>query len=245
MGTMIIMVLCVLLVVGLQATLALWVRKDAQKRNIEPGIWTLIVFIAPLYGIILYLVVGRDNPAVGDKIKNTILVRPSIAAIVISAIIFVSAVGGGIYLATGQNSAGNNFISGQNQRGNFTFEESTSRTASVNQLWDMLFNQDELLGTSGDFAINGAWTFNALSANGTATRTARLNENELTAFRVDSINANGDVFLTITQGNTTNTIDISKGFDGYIDMSEFTPGRIRMELNFERVEGVNTAIRWG
>jgi len=239
MGTTMIMVLCVLLVVGIQATIAFLVRKDARKRNIEPGIWTLIVFIAPLYGIILYLVAGRDNPAVGEKIKSSFFKRPSVASIAVSVIICALFIGGGIYLA-----AGHDFVSGQNQRGSFTFEGSASRTNSVSQLWDMFFNQDELLGTSGDFAINGTWTFNAISANGTATRSVRMSNSELAAFRVDSTNTNGDIILTATQGNVIRTIDISKDFNGYIDMSEFNPGRIRIELSFEGVEGVNTAIRW-
>ncbi|WP_283404207.1 PLDc N-terminal domain-containing protein [Halorubrum sp. DM2] len=40
---------------------AIWTYFDAQKNSGHPAIlWALVVFIAPILGIILYFVIGRN-----------------------------------------------------------------------------------------------------------------------------------------------------------------------------------------
>jgi lipid-A-disaccharide synthase-like uncharacterized protein len=39
-----------------------WTYSDAQSRSEHPPIlWALVVFFAPLLGILLYLIIGRDS----------------------------------------------------------------------------------------------------------------------------------------------------------------------------------------
>ena len=39
-----------------------WTYRDAQKRSDHPALlWALVVFFAPLLGIVLYLLLGRDG----------------------------------------------------------------------------------------------------------------------------------------------------------------------------------------
>lgn len=39
-----------------------WTYSDAEQRSDQPPVlWALIVFFAPLLGILLYLVIGRDS----------------------------------------------------------------------------------------------------------------------------------------------------------------------------------------
>ncbi|QWC20593.1 PLDc N-terminal domain-containing protein [Halorubrum sp. 2020YC2] len=39
-----------------------WTYSDAQSRSDHPPIlWALIVFFAPILGVLLYLIIGRDS----------------------------------------------------------------------------------------------------------------------------------------------------------------------------------------
>lgn len=38
-----------------------WVYSDAQTRSDQPAfLWAIVAFLAPLLGIVLYLILGRD-----------------------------------------------------------------------------------------------------------------------------------------------------------------------------------------
>lgn len=56
-----------MLVVGLLffvvlIALIVWTYTDAQKNSSHPAfLWAIVVFLAPLLGIILYLLLGRDK----------------------------------------------------------------------------------------------------------------------------------------------------------------------------------------
>ncbi|MCL2704033.1 MAG: hypothetical protein FWE91_10565 [Defluviitaleaceae bacterium] len=103
---------------------------------------------------------------------------------------------------------------------------------------------------SGAFSMSmnwysdGRWSFNARSANGRISRSPNLTAEELNSFFVTNSNNNGEVSLLISQGNVETTVDISGYFNGYIDMSDFKPGRIRLQLNFNRASDVSALIRW-
>ena len=41
--------------------LIVWTYKDAQQNSSHPAfLWAVVVFLAPLLGIVLYLLLGRD-----------------------------------------------------------------------------------------------------------------------------------------------------------------------------------------
>lgn len=49
-----------LFVVGI--ALIVWTYKDAQRNSSHPAfLWAIVVFLAPLLGIVLYLLLGRDE----------------------------------------------------------------------------------------------------------------------------------------------------------------------------------------
>lgn len=42
--------------------LTIWTFSDAQRNSSHPAfLWAVVVFLAPLLGIVLYLIVGRDQ----------------------------------------------------------------------------------------------------------------------------------------------------------------------------------------
>lgn len=48
------------LIVGI--ALIVWTYSDAQKHSSHPAfLWAIVVFLAPVLGIILYLLLGRDR----------------------------------------------------------------------------------------------------------------------------------------------------------------------------------------
>jgi len=97
---------------------------------------------------------------------------------------------------------------------------------------------------SMDWYNNGHWTFNASRANGRITRNPSLSAAELNTVFISSNNSEGEVRLILSQGDVEEIIYLSDNFSGYIDMSNFNPGRIRMRLIFDAARNVNTSIRW-
>ena len=50
-----------LLIFAVTMAMIVWTYSDAQKNSSHPAfLWALVVFLAPLLGILLYLLVGRD-----------------------------------------------------------------------------------------------------------------------------------------------------------------------------------------
>lgn len=42
--------------------LTVWVYKDAQQHSEQPAfLWAVVVFLAPLIGILLYMFIGRES----------------------------------------------------------------------------------------------------------------------------------------------------------------------------------------
>jgi len=88
------------------------------------------------------------------------------------------------------------------------------------------------------------WTITASTVNGHASRNVNLTSDNLTALHVKNTNSNGKVSLALTQGNAEKTFDVSGTFDGNIDASSFTPGKITIRLNFENAKTVDVAVNW-
>jgi len=102
---------------------------------------------------------------------------------------------------------------------------------------------------SGSFTMvrsnvrNNEWTFTARNANGSERRSPNLNAAQLAAFHVLSDSGDG-IMLRLTQENRTELVDISGFFDGYIDMSAFEPGRVRVTLEFNHANDVDVKVSW-
>lgn len=55
-------VLFALLLFAVAIALVVWTYRDAQENSSQPAfLWAIVVFLAPLLGIVLYLLLGRDQ----------------------------------------------------------------------------------------------------------------------------------------------------------------------------------------
>jgi len=90
------------------------------------------------------------------------------------------------------------------------------------------------------------WTETVRSGRGSSRRTHTLNSDQMRAFHVESTIQDGALYLLLEQGDTSTRIDISGDFYSRIDLHDhgFTPGRIRMTLQYERVYRSHTIINW-
>ena len=53
---------CYGLILLVQVALIYWVYSDARDRgNDKAGLWALLVFLTPIIGLLIYLLVGRDQ----------------------------------------------------------------------------------------------------------------------------------------------------------------------------------------
>ncbi|WP_435115696.1 PLDc N-terminal domain-containing protein [Halolamina sp. C58] len=51
-----------LLVLLVTLAMIVWTYSDAQKNSSHPAfLWAIVVFLAPLLGLVLYLILGRDR----------------------------------------------------------------------------------------------------------------------------------------------------------------------------------------
>jgi len=97
---------------------------------------------------------------------------------------------------------------------------------------------------SNDWYSNGQWSFSARSANGRSTRSPTLSAEELNSMFVTNANSNGIVGLKISQGDFDVTVDITGNYSDKIDMSGFSPGKVKLQLIFSKASNVSTSIRW-
>lgn len=87
------------------------------------------------------------------------------------------------------------------------------------------------------------WTFTAQTANGWERRSPNLDAAQLANFHVLSDSGEG-VILRLEQNGIVELIDISGYFDEQINMSAFSPGRIRVTLEFDRARDVDVRVSW-
>ena len=90
------------------------------------------------------------------------------------------------------------------------------------------------------------WRVSVRRGNGTQSRNVTLAEHELQNFRVDSVNEQGYLTLTVTQNDITFQRDISGSVFYEFDLTEFgfVPGRVRLQLRFDSVHHSRTEISW-
>ncbi|MCL2544934.1 MAG: hypothetical protein FWE77_03335 [Clostridia bacterium] len=95
---------------------------------------------------------------------------------------------------------------------------------------------------------NDGWTFAAGRANGHSTVTRDFSREALDSLVVDSSIGGGEMALILSQGNISQTIDLSGGELSLsaeeLGVSAFSPGRIRMWLEFGNAENVSVKIGW-
>ncbi|MCL2198535.1 MAG: hypothetical protein FWB80_06400 [Defluviitaleaceae bacterium] len=91
---------------------------------------------------------------------------------------------------------------------------------------------------------NNTWRVSPARANGSSRVNYTFTAANLEALTVRSTNAEGNISLTLTQGDTEKTIDITSQFYKNLDMNGFESGRIRLHLVFENARDVDTLISW-
>ncbi|MCL2854375.1 MAG: hypothetical protein FWE21_01995 [Defluviitaleaceae bacterium] len=83
---------------------------------------------------------------------------------------------------------------------------------------------------------------------GHRNRTFNLSASDLGAIHVYSTVGEGSVTLTISQDGTEDgtevVLNLSNGFDGFVDTSSLNPGRIRFSLRYNSVRDVYTVVTW-
>ena len=88
------------------------------------------------------------------------------------------------------------------------------------------------------------WEVHVASVNGRAWRDINFSAENLGAIRVKSTNNYGEARLTLIQGYTRMTIDLTEEFYGLLDTGDFEPGEIRLQLDFINAESVSISINW-
>jgi len=93
---------------------------------------------------------------------------------------------------------------------------------------------------------NDEWTTDVRRGRGSSRISRNLDAAQMHNFHVESINEGDSLYLFLQQGNMSSRIDISGDFYGRINLHDygFSPGRIRMTLQFERIDRAYTIISW-
>ena len=104
--------------------------------------------------------------------------------------------------------------------------------------------------SSGSFSMtrdrlrDDSWEFSARSANGHVRRTPTLTAAQLNNLYVTSYSGDG-VTLRFEQGNIIESINLSGNvINQHINMSSFSPGRVRMKLEFNHARDIDVVISW-
>ena len=93
---------------------------------------------------------------------------------------------------------------------------------------------------------NGEWTFSARRVNGTRSRNPVLTAEEMQRFHVFGEIEGGTMYVRLMQGAQFESIHITDGFNGFIDLEArgFEPGRINVAIDFVQAERVRTVVSW-
>lgn len=210
-------VVFVLSMFAMLAFLGLWVYKDAQvKSDQSPAVWVLLVlFIPNLIGLIVYMLVGRTH-------KDLPAPGHYKKALIASVVTFGLAMG--LFITS--------TVLFVVQEGNFG-----SHATWNSGVWSARTTNYR----------NGRWTENVRSGRGNSRRTHTLTYAQMQNFTVDSTNEEGYLFILLEQGDNASRIDITGDFYEAIDLvygHGFSPGRLRMTLQYERVRNSRTVVCW-
>lgn len=114
--------------------------------------------------------------------------------------------------------------------------------ASQNPYWFFEHFDNVLLG-SRQTSTNTAWQISAHAGNSTRLRNINLTEESLNNFSISSNSDEGNISILFSQNNIYKQIDISN-FEDTIDLSDFVPGSIRIELVFQEAINFRVNIQW-
>ena len=110
---------------------------------------------------------------------------------------------------------------------------------------------DTVVVTTGWSSLNertvrevDSWSYTASRINGNARRDIDFSAEELANLHVSSSNSEGNIQLTLSQGDIEETFDISDSFFGSIDTSAFESGQIRVALRFDGARDIDLLINW-
>ena len=120
------------------ATLGYWVYQDAKVRSDKPGIWALIAIVTPnLFGLIIYLLVGRTKPGKSDRKYKIPLIISICCTVLVFSVLCVGIIGNimgsadmmpNISIGQVQNTRGDSWRVSFKSSG-----DTLNRTASLNQ----------------------------------------------------------------------------------------------------------------
>ncbi|MCL1994790.1 MAG: hypothetical protein FWG63_01130 [Defluviitaleaceae bacterium] len=117
-----------------------------------------------------------------------------------------------------------------------------------------VFAADSYTGENSRFATNvfinsrtrawgTTWEMSANRGNGSQNINRNFTQEQLNSLTVTSSSQSGTIFLRLNQNETSKEIEITN-YTGLLDMSEFSPGRIRLELAFLDATHFNVAVNW-
>jgi hypothetical protein len=88
---------------------------------------------------------------------------------------------------------------------------------------------------------DGGWAISAGRVNGHATRDVDIDSESMYVFGTFS---SGGVRVTISQGNKSEVITLTDNFAEYINMGEFSPGRVRLRIDFNEAHATHVILAW-
>ena len=91
---------------------------------------------------------------------------------------------------------------------------------------------------------SGNWMISANTANGYVSQSIDFSAGDLAALSVKNTSSDGTVSLVLTQGDTIEVFDVSGTFNGSIDTSAFTPGKITIRMNLDSAKDVDVVVTW-
>ena len=99
-------------------------------------------------------------------------------------------------------------------------------------------------GTLINDSQDESWTLSVGRANGHIRRNVTFNQGQLDMLNVRGSASDGELTLTLIQGDTRVELDLAQGFDGFVITYGLEPGTIQMRLDFNSATDVDVAIRW-
>ena len=207
--------------------LGLWTYKDAQvKSDQSPVLWVLVVLLVPNFlGLVVYLLVGRSkkqHPAPGSFKK------PLVTFAILTVLTFVVFIGSAINFALTEGGLGHWPTTGYT-RGVMIDAFGNARRGTFFNLNSNHRDQE--------------WNLSVGRGNGTVQISPRLNESELAQIYVVGNTMGGEVFLQLEQNGRVEEFHVTE-FSGLLDVTGFTPGRIRMTASLESAEEVSLTVSW-
>ena len=92
---------------------------------------------------------------------------------------------------------------------------------------------------------DNSWTVTADRVNGNITRQdVDFSAENLDMLHVSSMNTDGEVILTLIQGDIEIPVDLTGGTEGFLISGDLQPGNIRLRLDFDNATDVRVTVRW-